>query len=433
MRYIREILFLSNANFFLELFIFMLICFINVKRRDHFYYRLLTCCALGLLFYFLPSLNVGGFSFAYTIIFIYLILCSYFLYKTNFITLFTLTVCSWALQHLTWNTCLLLLDNVLGTINLPKGVPVTIYLICIFIYALIMGIVFRKKKDYFSIAKPNAQSLIGSIVLLFITVFLSSFVQIVDEWTWIYRLYSISTSLIIVLLVIGVFDQTRAEKEKIKYENDNKILKELIKEQAHQQKLNKETYDIINMKIHDIKNQINVIKEMKTDEQNKYLDELKELVDIYGSFAKTGNEVLDVILNQKSLLCKSKKIKFTFICDGEALKIFNPESLTSLFGNLIDNAIEATSRENEDNRLIKLTAMNRKNFLCIHIENYCSNQLTFKDGLPLTTKENATNHGFGTRSIKYIVKRYNGELKMNFNNNIFSVNILIPIQSNNAN
>ena len=106
------------------------------------------------------------------------------------------------------------------------------------------------------------------------------------------RLYSISTSLIIVLLVIGVFDQTRAEKEKIKFENDNKILKELIKEQAHQQKINKETYDIINMKIHDIKNQINVIKEMKTDEQNKYLDELKDLVDIYGSFAKTGNEVL---------------------------------------------------------------------------------------------------------------------------------------------
>ena len=77
--------------------------------------------------------------------------------------------------------------------------------------------------------------------------------------------------------------------------------------------------------------------------------------------------------------------------------------------------------------------MTRKNFLCVHIENYCSNQLSFKDGLPLTTKENASNHGFGTRSIKYIVTRYNGELKMNFNNNIFSVNILIPIQSKSAN
>ena len=68
MRYLGEILFLNSANFFLELFLFMLICFINIKRRDHFYFRLLTCGILGLLFYFLPSLNVGGFSFAYTII-----------------------------------------------------------------------------------------------------------------------------------------------------------------------------------------------------------------------------------------------------------------------------------------------------------------------------------------------------------------------------
>ena len=185
MRYLGEILFLDSANFFLELFLFMLICFINIKRRDHFYFRLLTCGILGLLFYFLPSLNVGGFSFAYTIIFIYIIICCYFLYKTNFITLFTLAVCSWALQHLTWNTCLLLLDNVFGSFVLPKGVPLTIYLLCIFVYALIMGIVFHKKKDYFSIAKPNAQSLIGSIILLFITVFLSAFVGIVDKWTWI--------------------------------------------------------------------------------------------------------------------------------------------------------------------------------------------------------------------------------------------------------
>lgn len=137
-------------------------------------------------------------------------------------------------------------------------------------------------------------------------------------------------------------------------------------------------------------------------------------------------------MNQKSLICNSKRIKFTYICDADSLEIFTPENMTSLFGNLIDNAIEATSLESEDNRFIKLTAMNRKNFLCIHIENYCSVKLKFKDGLPLTTKENTNEHGFGTRSVRYIINKYNGQLKMTYNNNIFSVNILIPIVLNDA-
>lgn len=432
MHYIKEILFLNNANFFLELFLFTIICFINVKKRKYFYIKLTICALLGLLFYFLPSFSVGGFSFAYSIVYVYIVICCFILYDTNFLTLFTLTVCAWAMQHLAWNVCLLFLDNVFKKIELPKGIPTLIYLLCIIVVAFTIGIVFYKKKDYFNIVKPNAQTLVGSITLLFITVFLSAFVPIVDEWTWIYRLYSISIALIIVLMDIGVFDQTRAEKEKLMIENDNKILKELIKEQAHQQQINKETYDIVNMKVHDIKNQINVIMSMDHNEQKKCLDDLKEAIDIYGSLAKTGNEILDVILNQKSLICNSKRIKFTYICDAESLGIFTPENMTSLFGNLIDNAIEATSFESEDNRFIKLTAMNRKNFLCIHIENYCSTKMKFKDGLPLTTKEDTSEHGFGTRSIRYIVNKYNGQLKMTYNNNIFSVNILIPTTINDA-
>lgn len=432
MNYLHQILILKNANFFLELFLFTIISFINVEKRKYFHIKLVVCALLGLLFYFMPSFNVGGFSFVYVIVYVYIVISCFILYKTNFLTLFTLTVCGWAMQHFAWNVSLLFLDNIFENINLPYGIPMLIYLLCIIIVAVTIGLVFYKKKDYFNIAKPNAQTLVGSIVLLFITVFLSAFVPIVDNWTWIYRLYSISISLIIVLMVIGVFDQTRAEKEKVIIENDNRILKELIKEQAHQQKINKETYDIVNMKIHDIKNQINIIKSMDYSKQKKYLDDLKESIDIYGSLAKTGNDVLDVILNQKSLICNSKRIKFTYICDADSLEIFTPENMTSLFGNLIDNAIEATSLESEDNRFIKLTAMNRKNFLCIHIENYCSVKLKFKDGLPLTTKENTNEHGFGTRSVRYIINKYNGQLKMTYNNNIFSVNILIPIVLNDA-
>lgn len=419
-------MFLENANFALELILFVFISFTNIKRRSYFYPKLILITLLSCLFYFLPSLDVGFFNFVYVIVFIFVFLGAFILYKTNFLTMFTLLSTAWAMQHFAWNITCLFLDYGFGDLVLPTGVPVTIY-ICIFtISAIIFRILFLKNKDYFDEVKINVNVLVGSVVVLLITIFLSSMVGYYDKRTRLYRLYTIFIALFGVLLAIGIFDQTKVEKQKMAAEHNNEMLKQLIKEQAKQQQLNKETFDIINVKVHDLKNQIKIIQSLKPGEQSKYLSELNELVDIYGSSAKTGNEILDVILNEKSLVCTNKKINFTYICDGEAVKLLEPEDLTPLFGNLIDNAIEAS--QDEENRFIKLTAMNRKGFLCIHIENYCSKDIKFRDGLPLTTKEDKSLHGFGTKSITYIAKKYNGQYKFVHRDNIFSVNITFPIQ-----
>lgn len=426
MQYIGELLFLGNGNFALELLLFMYVAFTNIKKRSYFYPKLIMAFLLAPLFYFLPTLNVGFFNFVYVIVFLFVSLTAFALYKTNFKTLFTLLSTSWAMQHLAWNTVCLFLDYGFGDLILPTGVPVTIYILIFVAYAIIFKIVFLKNKEFFDEVKINKNVLIGSVVVLLITIFLSAMTGYYDEWTWIYRLYTMFIALFGVLLAVGVFDQTRIEKQKITAEHSNEMLKRLIKEQARQQQLNKETFDIVNVKIHDLKHQIKVIQSLQPEDQTKYLNELKELVDIYGSSAKTGNDVLDVILNEKSLVCNSKNINFTYICDGDALNFLEAEDLTPLFGNLIDNAIEGTQAEK--NRFIKLTAMNRKGFLCIHIENYCSSNIEFEHGLPITNKENKTEHGFGTKSISYIVKKYNGQYKFSHRDDIFSVNITIPIE-----
>lgn len=423
MKYFEQLLLLGNGNFALELVLFMYVAFTSIKKRTYFYPKLLLVFLLSTLFYFLPSLDVGFFNFVYVIIFLFVSLAAFALYKTNFLTMFTLLSTAWAMQHLSWNTICLFLDYGFGDLVLPYGVPLTIYILINLAYAIIFKFTFLKNKDFFEEVKINKNVLVGSIVVLLITIFLSSMTGYYDRWTWIYRLYTMFIALFGILLALGVFDQTRVEKQKMIAEHNNAMLKQLIKEQAKQQQLNKETFDIINVKIHDLKNQIKVIQSLNPNEQGKYLSELNELVDIYGSSAKTGNEILDVILNEKSLVCNSKNINFTYICDGEAVNFLEAEDLTPLFGNLIDNAIEAT--QDEENKFIKLTAMNRKGFLCIHIENYSSKQIEFKHGLPLTTKENKNEHGFGTKSISYIVKKYNGQYKFSQRDNVFSVNITI--------
>ena len=61
----------------------------------------------------------------------------------------------------------------------------------------------------------------------------------------------------------------------------------------------------------------------------------------------------------------------------------------------------------------------------IGIENYCSGQVEFRNGLPVTKKDTRY-HGYGTKSIDIIVKKYGGNLRMSVDNDTFTVGIVFP-------
>lgn len=63
----------------------------------------------------------------------------------------------------------------------------------------------------------------------------------------------------------------------------------------------------------------------------------------------------------------------------------------------------------------------------IQIQNYYENHLKFERGLPLTTKKNKNHHGFGMKSIQYIAEKYDGIVTVQAKNNIFMLQILIPV------
>lgn len=84
MNYIKELLFLGNGNFTLELILFMYIAFTNIKKKKYFYPKLIIASLIAMLFYFVPSLDVGFFNFVYVIAFTYVSVVAFCLYKTNF-------------------------------------------------------------------------------------------------------------------------------------------------------------------------------------------------------------------------------------------------------------------------------------------------------------------------------------------------------------
>ena len=158
------------------------------------------------------------------------------------------------------------------------------------------------------------------------------------------------------------------------------------------------------------------------------LDELKKAVDIYDSTVKTGNETLDVLLAERSIVCKGRGIQLDYIADGAKLDFLKPGEVYSLFGNALDNAIEAVTPLEPDRRYIGLQVRAERGMLLIRMENCAAEPLHFVDGLPQTTKGDARWHGFGVKSIRRIVQQHGGTLTMQAQDGMFRLVALLPLK-----
>lgn len=213
----------------------------------------------------------------------------------------------------------------------------------------------------------------------------------------------------------------RKEKE----QESNAIMQHLLYQQKQQMKLSQETIDLINVKCHDIKNQIATIGNNIPEDE---LADLKRAIDIYDTAFKSGNEVLDVLLMEKFMQCENKKIRLDCMIDGELLSFMKKSDVYSLFGNAIDNAIEAVDKINdEEKRCINVRVKKSRGMILIHVENQYLGELSFEEGLPQTTKRDKRYHGFGMKSIRMIAEKYHGFLSAGSKDNMFSLDILLPV------
>lgn len=213
-----------------------------------------------------------------------------------------------------------------------------------------------------------------------------------------------------------------------KLETDYNTVNMLWSQREEQYRLSKENIARIDMKCHDLKHQIRTIGN-RAAINGETLGEIENAIAIYDSAVKTGNEALDVILTEKSLLCNERKIKLACIADGKSLGFMSDADLYSLFGNLVDNALESACKCKENERDVSLTIKRVKNFLSVNIHNRYCGELLFEKGLPITTKDDKYNHGFGMKSVVDVCKKYGGELKITATDGIFNLNILFPIPS----
>lgn len=206
----------------------------------------------------------------------------------------------------------------------------------------------------------------------------------------------------------------------------------ILQNQYLQYQQSKENMEMINHKYHDLKHQIVALRTAPNEEQrNAYLNQMEEEIKRYEVENKTGNPVLDTILTGKSQRCQQERIGLTCVVDGTLLEFMDVMDICSIFGNALDNAIEyEESMDDEEKRLIHLSVSQHIGFVLIRCENYCVDSLTFEQGLPCTTKGEDGFHGYGLKSVRQAVEKYDGSMTVDVKENWFTLKILIPISNN---
>ena len=96
--------------------------------------------------------------------------------------------------------------------------------------------------------------------------------------------------------------------------------------------------------------------------------------------------------------------------------------------NALDNAIECELKiPDKEKRLIHVSVSKQKNFLLLRFENYYDTELNYQDGAFITTKRDKESHGYGLKSIRYTVNKYDGAVSIDTKENWFDLKILIPV------
>ena len=192
-----------------------------------------------------------------------------------------------------------------------------------------------------------------------------------------------------------------------------------------------ERIEMINIKYHDLKHQIIGLRAEKDENKREmWLKCMESEIDSYKNINNTGNKVLDAILDGKLTEAKKHGIEFTYVANGKLLDFMHVTDICTIFGNALDNAIEAEVMQPLKNkRLIHLSVSEKRQFILIRIENCCSQNIVILDGVMKTTKVDVHNHGYGIKSIRYSVEKYGGVMTISSNNNWFILNIMIPFGS----
>ena len=203
----------------------------------------------------------------------------------------------------------------------------------------------------------------------------------------------------------------------------------LLYKRKQQYEIARQNIQLINRRVHDLKLLISGLEKDRQDRQTmEVLEKVQEAAGIYDSVVKTGSDVLDTVLTDKSLVCESKGIKISCVADGQSLAFIDAVDIFTIFNNILDECIDAVCLfQDTSRRSIDILVHTRQKFLVINILHPIFQAVKFKDGLPVPRNESAAYVNYNIKAVREILRRYDGLLNCEEKNGVFTYRIVIPI------
>lgn len=296
-------------------------------------------------------------------------------------------------------------------------IKIGVYVICYFAFARVY---IKYAKHMLKIWRV---AILG-VAMFFITNIVNTY--IVQHVFWDPKLRFVICLALIVFCIF--FDEVVVGSFKIADGNqENTIIKATLNSKIRQKEMTEANIAFMNMKCHDLRKELRKLRDKKDNLNDEDFELLLSSLNFYDSSIDSGNVDIDALIQDKLIYCNSSGIEFTALVDGDAFKDIASSDMYFMLTNIIDNAIEAVENvESPENKVITLTASKKQGVLIIEQSNYFKGRLEFNhDGSIKTTKKNAKYHGYGTKSIAYIVKKYDGEMDIEVKDNIFKLKIAI--------
>lgn len=279
-------------------------------------------------------------------------------------------------------------------------------IIVIFLYYLVIS-KFMKKRD---IPHSKAHYFIYMIMLVYSLINMLVAIEIFVNGNVSYL--CVVNMACIVLADLYLLHFVNVEDEKNYYEKQVKVLEQQANVQYEYYLALVKKCDQSVRILHDVKKHIKMIHELYESGQAKVADEyVNEIVEMLSPLVPvnyTGNPILNILLTDKEMIMKEMGITMNMEIDYINLDFLDPMDVTTIFGNLLDNAIEAVQKvEGEKSIYIKLAAY--RQMVAVRIENSC-HAIRWRNGLPVSEKDK--NGGIGLLNVRRSIEKYDGDLKL---------------------
>lgn len=249
-------------------------------------------------------------------------------------------------------------------------------------------------------------------------------IYITEEMAWLFFMN------LVILVGLNLFFVLLADAMSVRHrlENERNLYRQQAKIQYCYYEREEEKYEETRKLIHDIRNHMQALEELyqkdAASDAAAYANSIHQILNSFGQKYYTSDRLLNIILNDKAQSLQRLEIREDFKVGDIDLSFMRDVDITTLFANLLDNAVDAARNSKEP--FIRLRVNPARGFLSVVMENS-------SDQEPVRTRNGFRSHkaghdGLGLKNIQTTVENYNGDIHYIWQDGIFKTNIMLMAQ-----